>query len=156
MYWTSGYVGNVHRQSRRLRAGFTMIEVAIAIVIVAIGVIAVQGLVASSTMVTLKTNELQTAGTLAQSLHERCIGIDRSALLVLSGTTFSPPVDNQGNAITTLPNFSQLIDVDYVDPKSITGTSPDETSLLRVSVTVSKNGEAVLTSSRLIATTKQE
>lgn len=124
--------------------------------IVAVGVLAVQGLVSSSTMVTLKTNELQTAGTLAQSLHERCIGIERDALLALSGTTYSPPIDNQGNAITTLPNFSQQIDVAYVDPQSITGTSPDETSLLRVSVTVFKNGDPVVTSSRLIATTKQE
>lgn len=149
-------MGSLRRKSVYTRRGFTMIEVAIAIVIVAVGVMAVQGLVSSSTMVTLKTNELQTANTLAQSLHERCIGIDRAALLSLSGTTFSPPIDNQGNVISTLPNFRQRIDVGYVDPRSITGTSPDETSLLRISVTVSKNGDALLTSSRLIATTKQE
>ncbi len=145
-----------YKLSKRMRAGFTLIEVAIAIILVAVGVLAVQGLVTSSTMVTLKMNEMQTAGTLAQALHERCIGIDRSELLGLSGTTFSPPIDNQGNSITDLPNFSQRVVVDYVDPKTITGTSPNETSLLRVSVTVSRNGEAVLTSSRLIATTKQE
>jgi prepilin-type N-terminal cleavage/methylation domain-containing protein len=149
-------VAYVRSSSRHQRRGFTLIEVAIAIVIVAVGILAVQGLVTSSTMVTLKTNELQTANTLAQSLHERCIGIDRGALLALSGTTFSPPIDNQGNPIPTLPTFSQKIDVTYVDPQSITGTSPDETSLLRISVTVSKAGEPVLTSSRLIATTKQE
>lgn len=133
-----------------------MIEVAIAIILVAVGVLAVQGLVSSSTMVTLKTNEMQTAGTLAQALHERCIGIDRSALLTLSGSTFCPPIDNQGNTIADLPNFSQTVEVDHVSPASITVTSPDETSLLRVTVTVLKNGDAVLTSSRLIATTKQE
>jgi prepilin-type N-terminal cleavage/methylation domain-containing protein len=149
-------VVHVRKQFKRQRRGFTLVEVAIAIMIVAVGVLAVQGLVSSSTMVTLKTNELQTANTLAQSLHERCIGIDRPALLALAGTSFSPPIDNQGNAISTLPNFSQQIDVGYVDPQSITGTSPEETSLLRVSVTVSRNGQPVLTSSRLIATTKQE
>lgn len=142
--------------SRRRRHGFTLIEVAIAIILVAVGVLAVQGLVSSSTMVTLKTNELQTAGTLAQSLHERCIGIERSTLLALDGTTYSPPIDNQGNVIDGLPNFSQSIKVDYVDPDSITGTSPDETSLLRISISVSKSGETVLSSSRLIATTRQD
>lgn len=149
-------MGKVRTSSRRHCAGFTLIEVAVAIVIVAVGVVGVQGLITASTMVTLKTNEAQTAGVLAQSLHERCIGMDRDALLDLSGTTFNPPVDNQGNAIDGLPNYSQSISVAYVNPTSITGTSVDQTSLLRVSVSVSKSGENLLTISRLIATTKQE
>lgn len=146
----------LNRVRRRVRGGFTLIEVAIAIVIIAVGVLAVQAMVASSTSVTSASNELQTSVMLVRAMHERCLGLDRAALLALNGKTFSPPLDSQARALTELPNYAQRIDIQYVDPEAITNTSPDETSLLRVIVTVSRNGQPVLNTARLIATTKQE
>lgn len=128
----------------------------VAIVLLAVGVVAVQAFVGATTKVTIVSNELQTASMLAGAMHERCLGLERDTLLGLDDHSYSPPLDSQANTLTELADYRQAVDVSYVDPRSIQSTSSTETDLLRISVTVSRNGKSVLTSSRLIATTKED
>jgi prepilin-type N-terminal cleavage/methylation domain-containing protein len=141
---------------RRARRGFTLLEVAVAIIVLAVGIVAVQSLVAATTNVTMVNNELQTATMLGNAMQERCLGLDRPELLTLNGKSYSPPLDSQAQALTELPDYTQRVVVTYVAPRSIGVDSTTATDLLRVSVTVSHNGRDVQTSSRLIATTKQD
>lgn len=141
---------------RRDRRGFTLIEVAVAIVVVAVGVVAVQALVASTTVVTAVNNELQTSTMLGNAMQERCLGLGRVELIALNNKSYSPPLDSQAQPLAELPDYTQRVGVAYVAPRALSVDSPDPTDLLRVTVTVSHHGRDVQTSSRLIATTKQE
>lgn len=145
-----------HNAGSSARSGFTLLEVAVAIVVIAVGAIAVQALVASSTVVTAANSELQTATMLGNAMHERCLGLDRAQLLNLNNKSYSPPIDSQANVLSELPDYTQRVAVKYVAPRAISTDSATPTDLLRVVVTVSRHGRDVTASSRLIATTKQE
>lgn len=143
-------------KSARSRA-FTLIEVAIAIAVVGMGVVAVQSMVAASTRATAINDEVQTATMLARAMHERCLNLDRTALRAMDDAQYSPPVDSQAQQLAELKGYKQRVDIDNVDPTSLSGTSnATDTGLLRVTVTVSRNDRTVLSTHRLLATTKQE
>src|SRR3954453_3564543 len=111
------------------RKGFTLIEAAIVTVIVGVGVVGMLQLLAAGTMANSDSTELTTAMNLAANMHEMSLSVPYKNIMTLDARSFTPPVDgviryntatppavvSYGNVITALPNWKQLITVDYVN-----------------------------------------
>jgi len=150
--------------------GFTLVEVAIAIAIVAVGVTALMLGLASSTEINRTSRDLNQAVLLAQELREWTVklpffdpqlsdpgplgpetgeaGIDD--LDDLNGQTFSPPRDATGNQIADLPAWRQTVTMNWVDPTSLTTVSDTPTDVVSVRVVISNGNEDLLTTGWLV------
>src|SRR5439155_2149211 len=116
------------RQSRRPapRRGFTLIEAAIVTVIVGVGIVGMLELMAAGTMANTEATELTTAMGLVSNIHERSLGIAYDQLMTnFNDKTWSPPIDAKANTITSMSNWSQVVDFQYLDPDSIKNAVPD-------------------------------
>ncbi len=134
------------RLGRRSRRGFTLIEAAIVLIIVGVGVSGLVQLIAAGTMANADSTELTTAIELANNINEMVQGANYSTLKsTYDDVTCNPPKDALGNNLSSFTGWSQSIDVQYVDPNYVTSAVPDsqieETS--RVTVTVRHHGNVV-------------
>jgi type II secretory pathway pseudopilin PulG len=139
---------------RAAPAGFTLIEAAIVTAIVGIGIVAMLELMAAGSMANADATDLTTALGLVSNIHERALGLTYSELF----TTFNdmsktPPIDSKSNVISGLPNWTQTVDIHYVDPNRLTvdvpDTQPEPTA--RISVVISHNGQTVYTTSWIMS-----
>ena len=143
-------------------------EAALATIIVGVGTLGMIQLLATGTVANTEANELTTAMTLANNIHEM---LQQSASMYFSdpttpthwgletgetiataddiddfdGYTFSPAVDARRQSISYLTNWTQTINVDAVDPNNFTsvkshiGVDPTNRPCSRVTVTVKHN-----------------
>ena len=132
---------------RSARDGFTLIEVAVATVIVGIGMAALMVSVGSSTRVNEAGGKLAQATVLAQEIREWTLalpfsdpdaqdahnppgpdGVDPQVsvddLDDLMGVTFKPPRVGMGIAISSLPDWSQTISMSWRDPNDVAVLAP--------------------------------
>jgi prepilin-type N-terminal cleavage/methylation domain-containing protein len=158
----------------RRRAGFSLVEVAVATAILGIGMVALLTCVGSGT----RTNDAgrkATLGTfLAQEIREWTLrlpftdpdpgdannppGPDGSDPQVfvddlddLMDVTYSPPRDGTGAAIANMTEWSQTITLTWRDPANLTSTVSAATSdVIHVGVAVRCGGEPVLTAGWLV------
>ena len=127
---------NVNRRCRRKRArGFALIEAALAIVIVGLGVVALMGLFAAQTQVNAYGSDLSTAVFLAEELRAMTDDIRFSELTSFDGMTFNG-VDANEKQLAGLGSYTQTFDVQAVDPLDLTGPTYDEPELLLLTATV--------------------
>lgn len=157
------------------RRGFTLVEAAIATVIIGLGTVAMMALLAAGTNSNLQTGQLTTAVDLANNIHElstqlpypttgtwdmpggQTIANIFSAGNVswLDGQTFSPPIDATATAINGMSTWSQGVTVDNVDPTSsgFPALTPNSISnpMSRVTVSIFHNGNQVYQTSWLVA-----
>ncbi|SRR5258706_4076253 len=153
--------------ARTGRSGFTLIEAALVTTIISFGVLAMLQLLAVGTVSNSDGAEMSTAINLAKSVREMMIGMSiadpqtpthwgSEAGETLSGAngyddiddfdgkTYSPPIDARRTSIAALPDWSQSIRVQTVDPNLLTSTVPNgTTAAVRVTVTVSHNGKQI-------------
>ncbi len=136
------------RQSRG--RGFTLIEVAIATVIIGVGFTATLQLLAAGTVANKEGAELTTAIHLAGNIHEASLRTPYDNLFTLQGS-HSPPLDANLRAMAGMDGWQQVIDVTYVDPDLVTNAVPDtqEESTARVIVTINRSGKFVYRASWL-------
>jgi prepilin-type N-terminal cleavage/methylation domain-containing protein len=148
----------------RRQAGFTLIEVAIASVIVSVAVLAMLGAQQAVHQQTAATQELDLGLSLANEIREITLAmpahdpitgamtfgpesnetsvahfddIDDFAGTDGAGLTISPPVDAHRQPKSELDDWSQNITVEYVDPSQINGAaSATSTDLMRITVRV--------------------
>jgi Tfp pilus assembly protein PilV len=145
------------------RAGFTLIEAAMAQVIVSFAVVAMCELLASGTAVNAGAADLTTAVQLANNIHEIAVGLpfdDTGGPVVgrwhdvwdLNGLKFSPPIDVDRAPIRADENWTQEVSVTGVDEKQI--GSPVEhqfsTPTARLQVTIYHNGRYVYDANWLV------
>jgi type II secretory pathway pseudopilin PulG len=154
-------------RSRSSRSGFTLIEAALVTTIISFGVLAMLQLLAVGTVSNSDGAEMSTAINLAKSVREMMIGMaiadpqtpthwGSEAGENLSGASgyddiddfdgksYSPPIDARRASIAALPDWSQSIRVQTVDPNLLTSTVPNgTTAAVRVTVTVSHNGKQI-------------
>lgn len=156
---------------RRGRKGFTLVETALAMVIVGTGVMALLELLAAGSMVNASGTTLTTAVNLANNIHEITIGLPfqnptnptslakdsggptaYTYLWDMNGDTYSPPLDVRRNPIATYSNWSQKVTINTVDPTNVTASRPNDPTVptARVSVVITHNGAVVYQVSWLI------
>jgi Tfp pilus assembly protein PilV len=138
----------------RLRAarGFTLVEAAIATVIIGVAFTAMLNLLAVGTMVNNESTELTTAVNLAGNIHEASIRTAYDDLFDLEAT-YSPAVDSRLQAVSSISGWSQVVDVTYVDDNNLKIAVADNQyqPTARVSVTVRRNNKDVYRTSWLAA-----
>jgi len=163
--------------TRSSRGGFSLIEVAVATAIVGIGMAALLAATMSGTRTNDAGKKLTQAVFLAQGVREWTLGLPFSDpdpadadnppgpddgdpqtfvddLDDLIDVTYSPPRDGQGMAIHDLNDWSQTIQLTWVnadDPSTpvIAGAS----DVILVSVTVSYLGQSVVSTGWLVTRT---
>jgi Tfp pilus assembly protein PilV len=134
------------RIRRDYRTGFTLIEAAIAIVIVGLGVVALMQLVAACTLSNQEGLQRTISSQLAAEMRERAASVAFDALpATFNNRTFSPPIDATGRSMTELPNWSQSVVVTTVNPADLTATANGTARARRVTVTVQRAGKYVHT-----------
>ena len=159
-------------RSKKGRGGFTLIEVAIAVVIIAVGVTALMLGAASSTRTNNASRELTQAVLLAQDLREWTVKLpffdpdlgspgplgpeageyEVDDLDDLHGQTFSPPRDATGYQMYGMTGWSQMVTVNWVDPNNLTVISTTPTDTVSVQVIVSRDSIPLLSTGWLVAT----
>ncbi|MDP7005729.1 MAG: hypothetical protein QF718_05920 [Phycisphaerales bacterium] len=153
------------------RRGFWLIESAVAIAVVGVGVVAVVGSQQAWHIQAVESEELATGMRLATEIREMSLMLpandpvtgtsnwglelgenipdDIDDLDDLDGVVFSEPlstgpIDATATTIVGMNGWAQNITVDCVDPFAVTQTVPDGTSdVVRIKVTVDKNGEEI-------------
>ena len=146
------------------RTGFTLIEAALVTTIISFGVLAMLQLLAVGTVSNNDGAEMSTAINLAKSVREMMVGMSIADPVTpthwgaeagenlatyndiddFDGRTYSPPIDARRTSIAALPDWSQTIKVQTVDPNLLTSTVPNgTTAAVRVTVTVSHNGKQI-------------
>ena len=143
---------NSRNPGRRRRRGFTLIEAAMATVIIGVGFTAMLQLLAAGTVANKEGTELTTALNLAGNIHEAAVRVGYADLFTLE-RTYSPAVDAKLSAVTSLTGWSQVVDVSYVDENLLTSAVPDTQyePTARVTVSVRRNGQQVYRTSWLAA-----
>ena len=142
---------------RRVRhTGFTLIEAAMAQVIVGFAVVAMCELLAGGTAANAGAGELTKAVQMANNIHEIAVGLpfeDGGEAVVgpwrdiweLDGLKFSPPIDVDRAPIPADENWTQVVSVTAVDERQI--GSPvgrnSSTPTARLQVNIYHNGRYV-------------
>jgi prepilin-type N-terminal cleavage/methylation domain-containing protein len=134
------------------RRGFTLIESAIATVIIGVAVTSLLQLLAAGTIANKEGAELTTAINLAGNIHEAAVRIEYEDLFDLN-QTFNTPVDARLRPIVGMNGWSQVVDVSYVDENLLTSAVPDHQTepMTRITVTVNRNGDFVYRTSWIAA-----
>ena len=143
-------------QPRPRARGFTLLEAALTIIIVGVGVIAAAELLTVGTVMNKGAHSLTTATNMETNIRELSRDYSYEELLAINGKTYSPAVDARGTALPALAGWSQLVNVTTVDPNNLVLAMPPTSGsrLARLTVTVSHNGNVIQQSSWLLAGTK--
>ncbi|HEY2589227.1 MAG TPA: prepilin-type N-terminal cleavage/methylation domain-containing protein [Tepidisphaeraceae bacterium] len=167
-------------RSRRIaRRGFTLVEAALAMVIVGTGVMALLQLITAGTMVNASGATLTEAVNLANNIHEISLGLplqdptgktpitkesgpptNYTRLWSMNGDTYSPPLDVTRLPIASYSKWSQNVTINTVDPANVTAVRPNNNNTdptqgpvyptARMTVVVKHNGQFVYQTSWLI------
>lgn len=137
----------IARPARRGRKGFSLIEVAVATVIIGLGVTALLSAVSAGTRSNRAGQQMTQAAFLAQEVREWSV---RQNFDNLASATNTPPHDALGNAITGLSDWTQDIVVTWRNPASIKTVSATATDMVYVEVTISHKNQNLLTTGWLV------
>jgi len=151
----------------RSRRGFTLLETALATIIIGVGVVSIMELLGRGTNSNVESAELTTGVNLVRNIRELALkfsyndpatpgtwGLDGAESPTdattwndvndMDGRNMRPPIDSRGIRLDGLANWTQSIVVHSVDPNSLTtdtgnGTSPAS----RITVTVTHGSQVV-------------
>ena len=136
------------------KAGFTLIEVLIAIILVGL---VIASLVAANSVFT-RTNavgtDLSTAEFLIEQIRERTIVADYDDLYSLEhfdGVTFSPPINADGDDLNEFAAFSEQITAENVSEQNFEQVVGYDSGFIRVTVKVFLNSKEISSASCLRA-----
>jgi type II secretory pathway pseudopilin PulG len=141
------------RRSRQFRpGGFTLIEAAMATVIIGVAFTAMLQLNAKGTEANNDGTELTTAINLAGNIHEASIRVSYDQIFTLRGT-HNPPVNARLQNISGMNGWTQVVGVSYVDDNKLTQTVPDTQyePTARITAIIQRNGREVYRSTWLTA-----
>jgi type II secretory pathway pseudopilin PulG len=135
------------------RAGFTLVETMLAMIIVGTAVLASMTLLGVGTQTNKASFQLVTALNLSETVRERMHGVDFEDALDENGSIYSPPLDVRGVSIPELPDWSQELSVVPVPADSIDETTTGSSDMANLTVTVLFRGKTVATNSYLLVKT---
>jgi Tfp pilus assembly protein PilV len=126
------------------RRGFTLIEAALATVIIGLGVTAMMQLLAAGTVNTIEGFETTSGVNVAKAIREITVQKSMAQILAMNNTYHEPPWDSRSQPISTMTGWRQTIAVQPVDKDSLTTNIVDPTpAAVRITVTVTHNGGKV-------------
>ena len=148
---------------RRRRAGFTLVEAVVCVVIVSVMFVAVMNTVGAARMTQYKTSGYSRGSLLAQELMAEILrqdydepddppgfgpewpetGASRASwddVDDYNGWSASPPRDKDDTPVTGLAGWTRQVVVVWIDPNDLGLTSGTETDAKLITVTVSHNG----------------
>jgi type II secretory pathway pseudopilin PulG len=129
--------------------GFTLIEAALATIIVGVGIVSTMTLFAACSQQALGANQMTTAMMLANNVHEAAVGLPFAdptfqhkyfgpepgeTLATFNdiddwdGSSFNPPIDAQRNRIANLSQYTQVVSVWPVYPNKLSANSTADTA----------------------------
>jgi hypothetical protein len=129
--------------------GFTLIEAALATIIVGVGIVSMMTLFAACSQQASAANQMTTAPMLANNVHEALVGLafadptfghqyfgpEPGETLTtyndiddFDGSKFNPPIDAQRNKVTTLSKYTQIVSVWPVYPNKLSANSTADTA----------------------------
>ena len=159
---------------RAHRGGFTLIEAAIATVVIGMGVVTLMHAMGSGTRVNGEARDITHAVFLSQEIREWTLQLpftdpeeaadvdpgpdaaNSPAQFVddlddLMDYTFTPPRDGQGEKITEMSDWSQEVQMEWRDPLNLSSPMVDgDSDVVCVTVTVRKGSKEVLTTSWMV------
>ena len=160
------------------RGAFSLVEVALATVIVGIGIVAVIASLQAGSRVNGAGRDLTQAVFLAQEIREWTVRLpfrdpdpgdannppgpdgispqtfvdDLDDLYDPAGLVYCPPRDGLGLPISGMTGWSQVLMLSWRDPNGLTATvSPGASTIINVKVSVRFRGKEVLATSWLVA-----
>jgi len=129
---------------RAFSRGFTLLEAALATMIIGTGFVAVLQLLADGTVANIDSAELTTGVNLARNIRELTLQKAYSTLPTYNSVNYSPPHDSQGVVLSKLPDWKQSITVQAVDPNDLVVNQVDSTpAAVRITVKVSHHDQQV-------------
>jgi len=159
------------RVARSRAHGFTLIETAMAMVIVGLAVGGMLQLIAAGSQSNIAGNELTTGINLAKNIQQISTSLaytdpnnpgapslhkgnlaQATYIWDLDTLSCSPPVDCSGNTITNYTGWTQKVSVQTVAAGQLTSTRPQDTTVptARITVTISHKGQTVYSTSWLV------
>ena len=127
--------GNRHRTG-----GFTLIEAALAIVLVAVGVVGLMALFASGTRLNNYGNDLSSAVFLAEEMRAMTDSVPFENLAGYNNLTFNGS-DADGNVVSGLEKYQQQLTVEPIEPSSLAPYVGADPQLMKLTSTVSLSGK---------------
>jgi len=136
------------KMKKKLSNGFTLIEALFAAMLLGLVIAALAAASGAFTMANGYGVDLSTAEFLAEEVRERTENVNFDTLLTnYDGQTFSPPKDVSGADMTDFNQFGQQVEIDYVQSSDFTNTVTGPTDFVRVTVTVTKGGQPISSTS---------
>jgi len=133
---------------KKLSSGFTLVEALFAAMLLGLVIAALAAASGAFTMANGYGVDLSTAEFLIEEVRERTANVDVDTLLAsYDGQTFSPPVDVSGAAMTDFGEFGQQVEIGYVESGNFGNTVTGPTDFVRLTVTVTKGGQPVSSTS---------
>ena len=129
---------------KKQSSGFTLIEALIAAMLLGLVVAALAAASGAFTMANGYGVDLSTAEFLIEEIRELTANENVDDLLAnFDGQTFNPPKDISNSDMADFSEFSQQVEIDYVDSGNFANTVTGPTDFVRVTVTVTKGGSPV-------------
>ena len=134
--------------SKKTKAGFTLIEVLLAIVFVGIAIASLLGANRIFTNANQAGLEMSTAEFLAEQIRELIAMTSYDDLDGFDGASFSPPVNTEQEVLSNFARYTQLITVENVSASDMEQVVADGSSdFIRVTVQIFSNSVEVSSSS---------
>ena len=129
---------------RPARRGFTLMETALAMVIVGVGLLSMLELLAAGTVANVDGVNETMGMTLAKHVRERTLKSTYVQVLAMDNVTQSPPRDSGGTQLSGFDGWAQVIDVQPVSELDLRNDiiTPDP-EVVRVTVRITYNGRQV-------------
>jgi type II secretory pathway pseudopilin PulG len=133
-----------HCRRRRRAGGFTLIEAALTMTIVGVGVVAALQLLAAGTAANVDGAIGTTGVNLARNVREMTLTMSFDEVRDLDGKSYSPAVDSRGESLDGFEDWTQAVDVQAVNPDQITQNIVDVApDAVRVTVTMTRGNDDV-------------
>ena len=133
---------------KKQSSGFTLIEALFAAMLLGLVVAALAAASGAFTMANGYGVDLSTAEFLIEEIRELTANENVDTLLAsYDGHTFNPPKDISNLDMADFSEFSQQVEIDYVESGNFADTVTGPTDFVRLTVTVSKSGQPISSTS---------
>jgi type II secretory pathway pseudopilin PulG len=134
----------MNTKQKQQNGGFTLVEALFAAMLLGLVIAALAAAAGAFTMANGYGLDLSTGEFLIEEVRERTANESFDNLLTnYSGQTFNPPKDVTGADMSEFSEFTQQVDIDYVQASDLSQVSAVATDFIRVTVTVTKNGKPI-------------